>query len=424
MAMRTYQVVEKFVKHQRRGQTWQESFRCFIRFKGCNLQCSYCDTSWANEPGCEWKVDKRRDSFWIRETGVKKAWHLQAGNHFCGKGWRADRGGQSWRIHPSGWEIETNGSVDLKPYHILKNRPVLYHGLQNTDSGHGKRCFFPIPGASGQWDTLRNSWSAAAGIWKKPLEILEKYRLIGKSGSLFQSLFSAGSSRWRSWISLWKKLNDVKLQIQLHKVIWDPQKRGSMTEKILQYKQKYRRKRRNDMKLGTLQAAVWDSTTCLGLCREQIWKRECNCINSSLRTEAHKEIEAARKAAEYYEVEHLYLDLEPIFRYVTVRFWSIQTEKSLTKAMQSSWRKPMDHRCQPMCRFGTDYFFPQQQALRCQKTAVWSITERMRMMLPEMRIRTVAVHFHNYDQWGNLSGKRRSAGRLRAPLSVIQSQRS
>jgi 7-carboxy-7-deazaguanine synthase len=23
-----------------------------------------------------------------------------------------------------------------------------------------------------------------------------------------------------------KKLNDVKLQIQLHKVIWDPQKRG------------------------------------------------------------------------------------------------------------------------------------------------------------------------------------------------------
>ena len=26
-------------------------------------------------------------------------------------------------------EIETNGSVDLKPYHILKKTSVLYHGL-------------------------------------------------------------------------------------------------------------------------------------------------------------------------------------------------------------------------------------------------------------------------------------------------------
>ena len=28
------------------------------------------------------------------------------------------------------------------------------------------------------------------------------------------------------------------------------------------------------------------------------------------------------------------------------------------------------HRFQPMCRSGTDYFFPRQQVLRCQKTAV------------------------------------------------------
>ena len=24
----------------------------FVRFAGCNLRCSYCDTMWANEPGC------------------------------------------------------------------------------------------------------------------------------------------------------------------------------------------------------------------------------------------------------------------------------------------------------------------------------------------------------------------------------------
>ena len=50
--MSTYQVVEKFVSINGEGRRAGE-LAAFIRFKGCNLQCSYCDTSWANEPGCE-----------------------------------------------------------------------------------------------------------------------------------------------------------------------------------------------------------------------------------------------------------------------------------------------------------------------------------------------------------------------------------
>ena len=47
--MSTYQVVEKFVSINGEGRRAGE-LAAFIRFKGCNLQCSYCDTSWANEP--------------------------------------------------------------------------------------------------------------------------------------------------------------------------------------------------------------------------------------------------------------------------------------------------------------------------------------------------------------------------------------
>lgn len=43
--MSTYQVVEKFVSINGEGRRAGE-LAAFVRFKGCNLQCSYCDTSW------------------------------------------------------------------------------------------------------------------------------------------------------------------------------------------------------------------------------------------------------------------------------------------------------------------------------------------------------------------------------------------
>ena len=42
-----YQVVEKFVSINGEGRRAGE-LAVFIRMKGCNLHCSYCDTYWAN----------------------------------------------------------------------------------------------------------------------------------------------------------------------------------------------------------------------------------------------------------------------------------------------------------------------------------------------------------------------------------------
>ena len=47
-----YQVVEKFVSINGEGRRAGE-LAVFIRMKGCNLHCSYCDTYWANESDCE-----------------------------------------------------------------------------------------------------------------------------------------------------------------------------------------------------------------------------------------------------------------------------------------------------------------------------------------------------------------------------------
>lgn len=46
---RTYEVVEHFVSINGEGPLAGQ-LAVFVRFKGCNLSCLYCDTKWANEP--------------------------------------------------------------------------------------------------------------------------------------------------------------------------------------------------------------------------------------------------------------------------------------------------------------------------------------------------------------------------------------
>ena len=200
--MSTYQVVEKFVSINGEGRRAGE-LATFIRFKGCNLQCSYCDTSWANEPGCESeRLTEEEILSWIRETGVKNV-TLTGGEPLLRKGMEelieAILEDPSQRV-----EIETNGSVDLKPYHILKKRPSFTMDYKAPDSGM----------VSSRRDM------------EKALEILEKYRLVGKTAVYFSPVFGRIQPVEIVDFLMEKKLNDVKLQIQLHKVIWDPQKRG------------------------------------------------------------------------------------------------------------------------------------------------------------------------------------------------------
>ena len=47
-----YPVVEKFISINGEGQKAGE-LAVFIRFRGCNLNCSYCDTKWANSDDAE-----------------------------------------------------------------------------------------------------------------------------------------------------------------------------------------------------------------------------------------------------------------------------------------------------------------------------------------------------------------------------------
>lgn len=58
-----------------------------------------------------------------------------------------------------------------------------------------------------------------------------------------------------------------------------------------------------------------DSTTCLGMAVDKYGKENVTALSISYGQKHSKEIEAADNIAEYYGVEHIYLDLARIFEY-------------------------------------------------------------------------------------------------------------
>ena len=63
-------VVETFVSINGEGmKAGQLAF--FLRLKGCNLCCSYCDTMWANDSKCEY-VSRDKEEIYkeIKSSGI------------------------------------------------------------------------------------------------------------------------------------------------------------------------------------------------------------------------------------------------------------------------------------------------------------------------------------------------------------------
>ncbi|MCD8045375.1 MAG: 7-cyano-7-deazaguanine synthase QueC [Clostridiales bacterium] len=69
------------------------------------------------------------------------------------------------------------------------------------------------------------------------------------------------------------------------------------------------------MKALVLLSGGVDSTTCLGLAVEKYGRANVIALSVFYGQKHQKEIEAAQRTAAWYQVEHLYLDLEKIFQY-------------------------------------------------------------------------------------------------------------
>ena len=122
----------KIYQHQWRGTESRHDVR-FPRMKGCNLSCSYCDTSWANTPDCPCEM-LSADALirWLKESGTANV-TLTGGEPLL----IPDIASLIEQIGAAGFavEIETNGSRIPGPVLRSFHRPAFTMDYKCPDSG-------------------------------------------------------------------------------------------------------------------------------------------------------------------------------------------------------------------------------------------------------------------------------------------------
>ena len=197
----------------------------FVRFTGCNLRCSYCDTKWANEPGCLFEeMSPEEICEYVRASGIDNV-TLTGGEPLLQK----DMGkliGLLIGELGARVEIETNGSVDLRPYTQLPaGRPVFSMDYKLPSSGCEDRMLMENFEVLAAQDTVKFVSGNRADL-ERAYEIIREYDLLNRCYVYFSPVFGEIEPAQIVEFMLEKKLNKARIQIQMHKVIWDPDKRG------------------------------------------------------------------------------------------------------------------------------------------------------------------------------------------------------
>ena len=214
------QVIEKFVSINGEGLR-QGELALFIRFAGCNLRCSYCDTAYSFE-NPKYKDESIDDLVkYAKDENIKNI-TLTGGEPLLQKDINLLI--EKLRKEDFRVEIETNGSIDISnfynddkvsytldyklPVSLMENKMNLenYNFISKKDS---------VKFVCGTKEDL-----------EKAKSIILKYNLQNKTNCLLSPVFNMINLEDMVNFLINNNLNDVRLCLQIHKIIWDPNKRG------------------------------------------------------------------------------------------------------------------------------------------------------------------------------------------------------
>ena len=197
----------------------------FVRFTGCNLQCSYCDTAWANSPDASFTPMTAEEILQaIRNSGLRDV-TLTGGEPLLQEGMKELLSvlleEEDLRI-----EIETNGSVDLQPFTDLNGkRPVFT--LDYKLPGSGMENFMNTANYRllQKEDAVKFVVSDQADL-ERAAEIIGEYALNERCQVFLSPVFGKIDPETIVQFMLSRRMNGTRLNLQLHKIIWDPDRRG------------------------------------------------------------------------------------------------------------------------------------------------------------------------------------------------------
>ncbi|MCK9330051.1 MAG: radical SAM protein [Candidatus Cloacimonetes bacterium] len=200
------------------GESTYSGLPCiFIRTSGCNLKCSYCDTTYANNVGKRLKISEI-----INEVNTFKGCKLvevTGGEPLL----QSEIYELFEELHTNDYDIllETNGSINLEkvPNYVCKIVDVKTPSSNCGDSFLKSNLDFINP--------TKDNIKFVIGdlndyVWSK--DFLKNNKLSGQ-----HILFSVVFSKIEPKVIVQKVLEDkldVRFQLQLHKYIWNPTERG------------------------------------------------------------------------------------------------------------------------------------------------------------------------------------------------------
>lgn len=194
---------------------------CFIRLSGCNLRCSYCDTKYAleNNSGEELSIEKIIEK--VDKIGFKNI-TITGGEPLSHK----DIDELISKLLNKGYNIniETNGSIDIKNY---LGKCLITMDYKCPSSLMEKSMNLSNLEKLTENDVLK--FVINEKDFNAVKKILKKYDL--KCYVYLSPIF--GDIDLKKIVEFMKECNSqginmqkVRMQVQLHKIVWNPDERG------------------------------------------------------------------------------------------------------------------------------------------------------------------------------------------------------
>lgn len=217
-----YKVVEKFVSINGEGQKAGE-LAIFIRFFGCNLDCSYCDTKWANEENTPYELMTEEDiCAYILAQKVENV-TLTGGEPLLQPG--MDVLLKRLAQENLSVEIETNGSVSLKPFWKIGENIRFTMDYKLNESGMTEHMCMSNFALLMPKDTVKFVVGSIEDFVQAEA-VMKEYQLTEICKVYISPVFGKIEPAEMVAYMMKQGMNKVRLQLQLHKFIWNPEERG------------------------------------------------------------------------------------------------------------------------------------------------------------------------------------------------------
>lgn len=223
--MKQYKIIEKFVSIDGEGPT-AGALSVFIRFEGCNLRCKWCDTEYSFDGSSEVELLTATEiSEYIQSTGVKHV-TLTGGEPLWQKQIEEvlDVLGTMPEIIT---HIETNGAIDITPFKARYAHKNIYfildYKLQSSGMMH------KMVAQNLEVVTAKDVYKFVVGSMEdlnQAYEIIKAHDLEKRTQVYLSPVKENIDPAFIVEFMKEKNLNHVKLQLQLHKIIWPKESRG------------------------------------------------------------------------------------------------------------------------------------------------------------------------------------------------------